>query len=260
VGTVAGGGTLSLFATQGTYSSDTTSHARWANAALTSSFTGKLKIESGRVDSTFTFSLGNATAVEILSGGQLLSFGGSYPSTLTATISGTGYGEPNFPGALRIAGAVTGTWAGAINLAANATLFAQDASNWTLTGAISGAFQAEFAANNSSNLVVAPSSPNTYGSTLINAGVGQVTAGNANAFSTGVLTMFSGKLLFNGNSFTFASHIGTSGTTIGNGSSSANATITVGGATASTPRSRDRSSTAERRRSASRKSASGLCS
>ena len=232
----AGGGTLSLFATDGTYSSDTTNHAQWPGAGLTTNFTGKLRIESGRVTSSGTGTLGSASAVEVLGGGQLLTFGGTYPVSLAATISGTGYGEPNLPGALRIAGSVTGTWPGAITLAADASVYDQDGSSWSLTGNITGAHQLDLAVGSPSaggTLVVAPAAgSNTYGSTEITAGLGTVVAGNANAFCGGALTMTSGNLSLTTFSFTCADVSG--GGTIVTGGFATASTLTVGSDNSST--------------------------
>ena len=73
---------------------------------------------------------------------------------------------------------------------------------------------------------------NSYGSTQVDVGA-TVVAGNQYAFSTGGLLMNGGVVETNGFNFSFANLSGVSGT-IGNYSSSAASTITVGADNTST--------------------------
>lgn len=194
-------------------------------------FTGTIQVNRGRIDLSPT-GVGGMTKVVIKDGAQFLGWQGSYPATLTAEIAGNGWGEAGQPGALRIAGANVGTWAGPITLTANAGILSQSGGSvFNLTGQITGAYECNFIRNGTINVTPSSLVRNSYGSTRIGSsgGTGIVSAGNAFAFSPGALTMDGGVLALNGFSFDFASLSGTAGE-IRNGHATTTATLTVGGA------------------------------
>lgn len=193
-------------------------------------FTGTLQVTRGRIDLS-PAGAGGMTKLVIKDGAQFLAWDGNYAGTLAAEIAGNGWGEAGQPGALRVAGESTVTWAGPISLTANAGIYSQaDDSACTLAGPITGPHECHFISNGS--ITVAPSLPvrNSYGSTRISSpsGFGIVGAGNAFAFSPGALVVDDGILALNGFSFDFASLSGGGGV-IRNGHASNPATLTVGG-------------------------------
>jgi fibronectin-binding autotransporter adhesin len=227
---ITGAGTVELNSAQAVNAT-----ANWGQNSPTpssfgSSFTGTLQIDNGRIDVS-PAGLGGVSNIVVKSGAQFLGWSGTY--TMPVTIAGTGWGETADPGALRIAANTVATWAGGITLAANSTILSQAGAAFTLTGPISGAFQALFDAQTNASFVVAPASgvQNSYASTEIS-DVGVVIAGNAFAFSTGALTMNAGTLELNNNSFSFADLSGTG--TIGNYGTTTASTITVGSDNTST--------------------------
>ncbi|MCW1887764.1 autotransporter-associated beta strand repeat-containing protein [Luteolibacter flavescens] len=206
------------------------------NLTLSEEFTGIVRVEKGRVDARLgEASFGGASKVQVLSGAQLLAFTSTDPYNQPVEIAGTGSGEPGFPGALRLAGNATATWSGSVTLTAPATIMAQFNSNFTISGPITGDHQAEFNAN-TGTVIVNPTTPgqNTYASTKVTgASTSYVTAGKAQAFSTGPLVVDSAILKLDGYNQSFASLAGAGGA-IGNYHASTPATITVGSGNAST--------------------------
>jgi autotransporter-associated beta strand protein len=232
-----GAGTLELNTAQG--ANGTTAY--WgAGPALMPGFTGTVQLDVGRLDVPAPANLGGASNIIVNNGGQLLVFSGTYSQAIS--IAGNGWGDAGDPGALRLAGATTGTWTGPITLTANAGIMAQGGVGsgtalFTLTGPISGSYQAEFETAPiffpGSSIVLAPAAPaqNSYGSMQIDANV-NVVAGNAYAFSTGGVVMNGGSLSLNGNSFVFNSLTGSSGQIQNSGTAAA--TITVGASNTNT--------------------------
>ena len=209
--------------------------ADWGTLALPETYTGILRVEKGRVNATGgNTATGGAAKVEILSGAQFLAFSSVDPYTTPIEIAGTGWGENGYPGGLRLAGNATATWAGSVTLTADSSIMAQRGTNFTVTGAITGAHQCEFYSGDpvaeNGNLIVAPSVPgqNTYASTKINGRpAGSVVAGGAQAFSTGPLVVDNAILKLNGNDASFASLSGAGGA-IGNYHDTTPAALTVG--------------------------------
>jgi fibronectin-binding autotransporter adhesin len=227
---ITGPGTLQLTSIQGANGT-----ANWGLNAPTgdsfgSGFTGTIQIDNGRLDSSPS-GMGGISKMIIKNGGQFLAWNGIY--NIPVEIAGNGWGEVGYPSALRVAAAYNATWAGSITLTANAGILSQDGNSiFTLTGSITGPFECDFI--RVGNIFVTPTAAvrNSYGSTKIssNGGTGIVTAGNANAFSSGGLVMNGGTLALNGFSFDFASLSGSTGD-IRNNSATA-CVMTVGGGNA----------------------------
>ncbi|MCW1923157.1 discoidin domain-containing protein [Luteolibacter arcticus] len=223
---ITGAGTLRLF-TAASFDYG------WGAASLGAGFTGKLSIETGRVQVNVA-GLGGTNSIDVENGGQLIIYptsGQTYTQPLT--IAGNGYGEPGYPGALRNSVAAS-TWSGPITLAADAGIYSQTGT-FTLTGPITGAHQCEF--TRIGNIVVAPAVAvqNSYDSTKISSagGSGVISAGNPYAFSTGGLLMNGGVLALNNHSFSFAYLSGTTGVIRNNGTTAASV-ITIGSDNSST--------------------------
>lgn len=126
--------------------------AAWGNATLANTFTGTLRIETGRVallaatGAGTNFGLGGTTKIVITNGGHLGMWenGITLPATMAFEIAGTGYGEVAYEVAMRMAngGAVT-TVNGPILLTASASLGAQGNGIATVNGIISGGVGAD---------------------------------------------------------------------------------------------------------------------
>lgn len=208
--------------------------ANWGDLAVSGGFTGEIRVAKGRLQTAGgAGGLGSTSKLEILSGAQFLGFGSIDPYVTPIEIAGNGWGENGYPGGLRLAANSTATWAGSVTLTADSGISAQGGANFTVTGAITGAYQATFHAGdpggNSGNLIVAPAVPgqNTYASTRIDGRPnGSVIAGSAQAFSTGPLTADNAILKLDGHDQSFASLSGAGGA-IGNYNVSP-ATLTVG--------------------------------
>ena len=223
---LSGSGTLELRSAQGANGRRRLGPGfRLRYTSFGSGFTGTLRVDNGRFDSS-PAGLGGVSNIIINNGAQFMGWSGTY--SIPVTIAGNGWGEAGFPEALRIAANSAGTWAGSIALTANSGILAQTGSTFNITGSISGNFQNELNAQGGATLNVAPAAAvqNSYGSTEIS-GAGGVGAGKHVAFSTGGLLMNGGTLQLNGNSFTFANLSGTAGT-IQNNHATINSTITVG--------------------------------
>ncbi len=228
---IAGAGTLELNSAQAVNGT-----AQWGQSTPSSTlfgpgFTGTLQVDNGRINSS-PVGLGGASNIIINANAQFLAWTGTYSQSIT--IAGNGWGETGFPGALRAAGGAVTTWTGPITLSANAGIEAQNGSNVTLTGPVTGNYQVEFESAGPGTINLAPSgtAQNSYGSTQVDSGA-TVIAGNQYAFSTGGLLMNGGVVETNGFNFSFANLSGGSGT-IGNYSSAAASTITVGADNTST--------------------------
>ena len=229
---IGGSGTLELNSAQAVNAT-----AQWgANSAaatpFSSSFTGTLQLDNGRIDAA-PAGLGGISNIIINNNAQFMAWSGTY--NVPITISGTnGWGESGQPEALRLAGNQTATWAGNVTLAANSGLYAQGGSTFTIAGSIAGPYACEF--SSAATLNVTPAAPvqNAYGTTIIS-GAGSVVAGNQYAFSTNALWMNGGILKLNGFNFTFANLAGTAGT-VGNynGTAGVNSVITVNADNSST--------------------------
>jgi fibronectin-binding autotransporter adhesin len=176
--TVTGAGTLAL-------ASGKTFDTGWGTPALPAGFTGTLQIEGGRIVPTSVSSLGGATSITVLNGGQLALYSfGNNTLTQNFTLAGTGYGENGYQSAIRLAnsGQAT-TLTGNIALSASATLAATGTS--TLQGIISGASGSGLTFGTSSQAgTVVLTGANTYsGNTTLSYGVLQI--GGAGSLGTG---------------------------------------------------------------------------
>jgi|GEM_PF-1346569 len=129
---VTGAGTFSLSTQQ-----NGTSNNHWGTAALPGGFTGKLKIEQGRVFSP-DGGLGGATEVEIQPGGHIgLWDGGTFNQNFT--IAGFGWGESNYEVAIRGGNNNnTATINGNITLAGDSAIGSGPGGVLRLNGTISG--------------------------------------------------------------------------------------------------------------------------
>ena len=157
----------------------------WGDAALPSNFTGTLQIEGGRVgtDSVTGSGFGNATAINILAGAQLMDWRGS-TITQNLTIAGSGYGEGGLECAIRMSADATPTiLSGLVNLSANATIAAN--STGILTNVISGAAGSTLTVGTwycDGNVILAGAN-NYLGATTISAGT--LTLGRNGALPAG---------------------------------------------------------------------------
>jgi fibronectin-binding autotransporter adhesin len=171
--------------------------AQWCPSGglgLTSSFSGSLQVDNGRVQGT-PANLGGASNVVINNGAQFLAFDGSYNGTAynytqNFSISGLGWGENGYnDGALRVSGE-SATFSGHITLTGNTGLFTQSApsSYLTVSGPISGPYNL---AVNATGEPIVLSASNSYsgGTTLAS---GQLNIANAAALGSGTLTMAGG--------------------------------------------------------------------
>ncbi|MEK7949755.1 beta strand repeat-containing protein [Luteolibacter soli] len=212
--------------------------AAWGSTSLPAEYTGVVRVEKGRLEAnsgtTSNTALGGTSKVQILPGAQFLAFASTDPYTTPIEIAGTGWGETGYPCALRLAADRSATWAGPVTLTADSGIMAQRNTNFTVTGAITGAFQCEFYSGDpvaeNGNLIVAPTVPgqNTYTSTKINGRpAGSVTAGSDQAFSTGPLVVDNAILKLNGHNLSFASLSGAGGA-VGNYHATTPVTLTVG--------------------------------
>lgn len=220
---------------EGTIALNCATSGDWGNLTLPAGFTGTLRVEKGRVGTgSGTTAPGGTSLIQILAGAQLLNFSSVESYTTPIEIAGDGWGETGYPGGLRLAAGATATWEGSVTLTADSGIHAQRTANFTVTGAITGAYQCQFYAGDpqgdSGTLTVAPLYPvqNSYASTKINGRPnGVIVAGNPYAFSTGPLEVVSAILKLDGNSLTFASLSGTGGV-IGNYNDFAPVVLTVG--------------------------------
>ena len=170
----------------------------WGNAALPSNFTGTLQIESGRVgtDSVAGGGFGNATAIRVLAGAQLMDWRGS-TITQNLTIAGTGYGESAMECAIRMGENATPTiLSGMVNLSGNVTIGARGTG--ILTNVISGAAESTLTVGTPySNGTVVIAADNTYvGPTMIAAGTLQVGGGGATGTLGASTVVNNGRLVF----------------------------------------------------------------
>ncbi len=221
---ISGSGALVFLGTGGTTQSS------YDPTGNNSGFTGTISVNKARLQVNAVNDVGNASSISVVSGGQVYMSGGSCSTPLN--LAGNGWVEAaGTLGALRLDNNTT--YSGAITLTANAAITVHGGSTGNLTGPIGGAFQLELnsgASGNGTINVTPASGANTYGSTYIhNTGASlNVVAGNANAFSTGGLTMSTGgTLTMNGYSFAFANLSGAGGT-IRNNSATTPVTLTVG--------------------------------
>ena len=228
---ISGAGVLELNSAQPVNGTAQWGQSTPATTVFGPGFTGTLQVDNGRIDSSEA-GLGGAGNIIINANAQFLAWSGTYSQSIT--IAGNGWGEAGFPGALRAAGGAVTTWTGPITLSANAGIEAQSGSTLTLAGPITGNFALEFESAGPGTINLAPSgsTQNSYASTQVDNGT-TVIAGNQYAFSTGGLLMNGGVVETNGFNFSFANLSGLSGT-IGNYSSSAASTITVGADNTST--------------------------
>jgi fibronectin-binding autotransporter adhesin len=167
-----------------------------------SGFTGTLTInnsDSFRVQSGFN--LGNGAAQIVVNpGGQFYLL---TSANVSNPISIAGNGPTEASGALGAIRFQPGTYAGNITLTANAGVSAYDSAVSSITGTISGPYQFAMISGLSpgnDQIKLTPSGPNTYGSTRVDntaatgiesgtSGSITLSAGNANAFSSGGLSL-----------------------------------------------------------------------
>ncbi|MBN8457588.1 MAG: autotransporter-associated beta strand repeat-containing protein [Verrucomicrobia bacterium] len=173
----------------------------WGSMTLPTTFTGKVVIEGGRVQNNSTgTTFGNASLVSVRPGGQLALYNAPGGSTVTANleIAGTGFGEVDYPGALRLPDA-SATLAGAIALTGDAAI----CGSWsgsavgTITATISGGPDADLSIVNpewNPNYTFVLSGANTYsGNTTVEVGVLRLGAPDVipNGPGKGILTVSS---------------------------------------------------------------------
>lgn len=185
---VSGAGTLSL-------RTATRNDTGWGvGAALSTNFTGTLRIESGRLYMRNTMPVGNAAVIEVLDGGQLGMDTDTNPLPQNLVLAGTGYGDTGgHDGALRVG--VSRTMSGSVVLADSATLVADGGNTGTLTGVISGGTNAllRFGGPAEGGTFVL-SNTNTYGGGTSLA-YGKLILNNNHALGTGPLTLAAGTAL-----------------------------------------------------------------
>ncbi len=228
---VTGPGTLEMSTAQPVNGTAIWGPNSTAGIPLSPSFTGTVKVNEGRFDSSPT-GLGGTSKIVVGAGAQFMAWAGTY--SVPIEIAGTGWGETGYPGGLRLAGSTTSAaWNGSVTLTADSGIMCQRATNFIIGGAITGAYVCEFYAGDPSGengvITVNPTVPgqNTYAATKINGRVnGSVVAGSDQAFSTGPLEVASAILKLNGHSHSFASLSGAGGA-IGNYAATP-ATLTVG--------------------------------
>jgi autotransporter-associated beta strand protein len=135
-----------------------------AASPFSAGFTGTLQVDKGRFDSTAA-GLGGMTQVVIKSGAQFLAWTGTYPQAFTLT--GDGWGESGYSGALRAAGGQNSVFNGNITLVGGAMLQGQDTGSLlTLNGAISGAGPLTKSSNNGS-IALQGATSNTFSGNFI---------------------------------------------------------------------------------------------
>ena len=146
-GAASGAGTLRLDSAQGA------GLANWgpnsaAAVPLHTDFKGTLQLDNGRFDSA-PAGLGGLTNIVIkgtypyvsgVKGGQFLAWAGTYPQNFS--LSGDGWGETGYAGALRVAGGgLTANFTGTITLTGDASFQCQDGTAvMNLNGVVSGGF------------------------------------------------------------------------------------------------------------------------
>ncbi len=164
--------------------------------------------------------LGGAGTTIVVTNGSQVFIGSGVTNNQSLVLAGQGINEGGYDGALRLQNAAA-TWSGPITLAQNnVRITAYNGSVGTITGPITdngNNYQLEFGipntANNGGTLTNAPSSPNSYGSTLIS--YATVVAGNGNALSRGALVLSTNAVLnLNGYNLSF-SNIASLGTAPG---------------------------------------------
>jgi autotransporter-associated beta strand protein len=205
-------------------------------------FKGGVTINGGRVKAASSVKAFGTGLVTINSGGQAYLSGLSGSLSNNFNIAGVGYddgGATAYSGAIRLESA-TVNLVGSITLASNARIGAYGGpTDGTVSGPISGSFELEVAAmhSSSSSSINMSSAANSTTSTRLTSmgGTLNLALGNANALSTGPLTLSSNVVLklsgFNA-SFASLANVGTSAT-IGNYGGGSDSTLTVGGAGAS---------------------------
>jgi autotransporter-associated beta strand protein len=215
-------------------------------------FTGTVIIGSNTryQDSAASALPGPGSTIAVQNGGQLWGIG-AFNVGSNLTLSGSGWQEnAGYLGAVRLSG---GILSGNITLAGNTAISAFH-NTGTITGVISGGtnqftmISGSVLSSANDTLTLTPTAANTYGVTRVDSSkcntsfVDTVTlvAGNANAFSSGPLSL-SGTtnniavVALNGSSFSFADiSSDNSFTRIRNGSASTASTMTVGGDNANT--------------------------
>ena len=133
---IEGSGTLRLDSAQPVNSS-----ANWgpndpAATPFLPAFTGTLILDNGRMDAS-PAGLGGISAVTLNNGSQFLGWTGTYPQAFTLT--GDGWGEGGYPGALRAAAGSVSVFSGSITLAGGAGILAQDGNSVvTFSGSVGG--------------------------------------------------------------------------------------------------------------------------
>lgn len=99
-------------------------------------FTGSLIMDNGRMDAS-PAGLGGISAVALNNGSQFLGWTGTYPQAFTLT--GDGWGEGGYPGAIRAAAGSASVFSGPITLAGGASILAQDGNSVvTFSGSVGG--------------------------------------------------------------------------------------------------------------------------
>ena len=149
----------------------------WGTMTLPTTFTGKVIIEGGRVQNNSTgTTFGGATLVSVRQGGQLALYNAPGGSTMTANleIAGTGFGEVDYPGALRLPDN-SATLAGAIALTDSAAIIGSWSSSGvgTITAPISGPVAAHLSLYGyAATYTFVLAGANTYsGNTIVDRGV-----------------------------------------------------------------------------------------
>lgn len=133
---IAGPGTLRLMAEQALAGTAAWGPNTPAADPFLPAFTGTLIVDNGRFDSSAA-GLGGISAITINAGGQFLGWSGTY--TQPFTLTGEGSGDPDQPGALRVAGGNNGAFSGDITLNGNAGFNSQDNNSvFTINGSVGG--------------------------------------------------------------------------------------------------------------------------
>ena len=133
---IEGPGTLRLDSAQPVNSSANWGPNTPAALPFLPTFTGTLILDNGRMDAT-PAGLGGISAITLNNGGQFLGWTGTYPQVFTLT--GDGWGEGGYPGALRAAGGTACVFSGPITLAGDAGVLSQDGNSVvTFSGSVGG--------------------------------------------------------------------------------------------------------------------------